>query len=472
VLATQLGQQFEQMLEDRGISPADIATLRLAMPSLSVVPDDGPSAEGWLAVCEGRVSNGTFVVMDPPGLTDVLTDLDWFSNNVGDEVERSASELRDQVFASWGPPFPAKPAAWTDDRLRYEVELATELPGTSSPRKFDVHLGADGQLDWYALDDAGAATGLPSPVPPQPQLTVGMLPAHVRFKGMPARRFWDLEHSGTDFGKVDADTRDLARLVVLDFMLLQSNDWYLIPFDQPVGSLSQLQHLVVHDVFGGETLIPNANQIDEGWALFATTIPGGPPATYSVLAPTLGSARQTGALLEDVRFKRDEMANMTWAIEHQTANGLGRPMLGHERSFSGFAGTPSPPGVPPENAPPVRYQVQTEVPPHWIPFLPVKDTGLGEVVLEKGLMVRPDGATYAPIQPRGRLLNPVGLTGRQRVREEEVPRGGARIRRMVCRARGPDGSTHLWVERRRSIAQGEANSGLKFDIALPNAEEP
>ena len=38
----------------------------------------------------------------------------------------------------------------------------------------------------------------------------------------------------------------------------------------------------------------------------------------------------------------------------------------------------------------------------------------------------------------------------------------------MTRSRWLDGTTHLWVSRRRLAGAGEAQSGLRFDSALPN----
>jgi hypothetical protein len=48
--------------------------------------------------------------------------------------------------------------------------------------------------------------------------------------------------------------------------------------------------------------------------------------------------------------------------------------------------------------------------------------------------------------------------------EEEVPRSGARITRAWQLARWIDGSTHLWIGRRKQPGRGEGSSGLRFDV--------
>jgi hypothetical protein len=45
----------------------------------------------------------------------------------------------------------------------------------------------------------------------------------------------DFEQATTDVGDIRADTRDIAKLLFIDFVLLQGNDWFVLPLEQPVG---------------------------------------------------------------------------------------------------------------------------------------------------------------------------------------------------------------------------------------------
>jgi hypothetical protein len=47
--------------------------------------------------------------------------------------------------------------------------------------------------------------------------------------------------------------------------------------------------------------------------------------------------------------------------------------------------------------------------------------------------------------------------------EEEVPREGVRVTRSYQFTRWIDGSSHLWVGRRKDVGRGEGSSGLRFD---------
>jgi hypothetical protein len=51
-----------------------------------------------------------------------------------------------------------------------------------------------------------------------------------------------------------------------------------------------------------------------------------------------------------------------------------------------------------------------------------------------------------------------------RLFEEEVPRGGARVLRRFEHTRWVDGSTFLWLARRKQAGAGEGSSGLRFDL--------
>jgi hypothetical protein len=292
-----------------------------------------------------------------------------------------------------------------------------------------------------------------------------VLPAHVRFTGMPNHRWWDFEPGTTDFGAVEADRTDLARMLVVDFMLIAGNDWFEAPLPLPVGTLCQIDALVVHDVFGGATLVPRADTLDrpQRWSMFSTTSPSG-TAPFFILPPGAGPGVQPGHAIEEVRFIRDEMANMVWAIEQLLEGALGQALPGQERAQAAAAiaaGTP----VPAQSAA-LRYLLETLVPENWIPFLPVAiDPALGDVALERAAVIRarPDGSLFA-VPPRGRILQPPGIAP-YRVREEEVTRSGTRISRVPMRTRWIDGSTHTWIARRRNVGAGEGWSGLRYDLA-------
>ncbi len=392
-----------------------------------------------------------------------------------DAVRGALRTLIEWVEEVWGGFGASDVPAWKPERLEYRVSLVAAAP-TGNAAVIDVEPDGGGDFAWQSLSiAAGASAGVSVPADAVQSVTRSAIPGHVRFRGMPNHRWWDFENGQMDFGSIAPDKRDLVKLVVMDFMLVQGNDWFLLPLELETGSLCRIDRLAVHDVFGGTTEVERADEstpaTGQRWTRFSTSEPGAPDglANFFVLPPNAGPVAQDGIVVEDVRFLRDEMANMAWAVDFTTENGLGAPWPGHERDLAvnpqsqpGTAGTPE--GA---EGPPLRYQLQTRVPEHWIPLLPVAiDAANGEIALERGVMLRPV-VEPTPVLPTGRILQPSALTGRAyRIREEEVPREGVRVSRVVCRTRGSDGATYLWIARRKQIGRGEGSSGLRFDVAV------
>jgi len=83
------------------------------------------------------------------------------------------------------------------------------------------------------------------------------------------------------------------------------------------------------------------------------------------------------------------------------------------------------------------------------------------VRLVRGAVLKPGGSQQI-VRSQGRILNPDSRAPLA-FYEEEVPREGARVTRSYQFARWLDGSTHLWMGRRKQVGRGEGSSGLCFD---------
>ena len=472
----ELGQEFEALLRENGA--ADLCpTFRQAYP-LQWPPDADPARREdydndqettrFLSVCQGRALDGFSLYQS----------IQKAQGGIPAEVPQAAAAAPAiTAFLAWvadvfGAIGTDDSPCWKPDRLEYEAEVLATGP-TGSAVVLSTHPDRDGNFDWFAYDLKKGA----EPALPQSKIvreTVVTQPIHVRFKGMPNARWWDFESSVTDFGTIDPQKRDLAKLMVIDFMVLHGNDWYQVPLHQDLGTIRWLDYLMVHDVFGGTTAIPRADarKASEAdfWTMFSTAAEDDPTgvAGFLVLPPTAASAIQESDALEEVRFVRDEMHDMVFAIEHATENGIGEPWLGHERSVVAKPGQTSQ-GKPADGKPPLRYQLQTTVPKNWIPFVAVALDALAErFVLERAAMLQDENKL--PAEPFGRILRPPGMNPYQ-VEEQEVPRTGVRITRVANRSRWTNGTTHLWVARRKGPGAGEANSGLRYDLAQPNNGE-
>jgi hypothetical protein len=69
------------------------------------------------------------------------------------------------------------------------------------------------------------AAGDPAPAPAE----LSVLPAGLRFPGMPAPRMFEFEDGAVDFGSVDAAPDDLGRLLLAEFALVYGNDFFQVP---------------------------------------------------------------------------------------------------------------------------------------------------------------------------------------------------------------------------------------------------
>lgn len=147
-------------------------------------------------------------------------------------------------------------STWNPERLAHEVAVSADTPDGGRAR-LDAYPGRDGSFDWYALDERAIEEGAEeSPI----ERIHGVLPTNLRFPGMPHARWWQMQDRVADFGEIQPELAEPAKMVLMDFMFVQGNDWFVVPFSQDAGSLCRIDRLLVHDVFGGRTLIDRADR--------------------------------------------------------------------------------------------------------------------------------------------------------------------------------------------------------------------
>jgi hypothetical protein len=480
-LRVELGQLAESLIAEAGFV-AHVPKLRgaypLEVPDEDAVARNPDGAEARFArVVGGRCCDGFQLHQDlvaagpslPGALSVAPNDIPPADRGA---VRAALGELIGYVQRLYGDLGDADAPAWRAERLEYDLDVVAR-DGAGQVLTYDAEPSSDGSFDWYAFDVAATRAATPEEGPAAVvSTTLSVMPTHVRFRGMPNHRWWDFESSLTDFGAVEPQTRDLGRLLVIDFMTVAANDWFVAPLTMPVGSLCEIDLVLVHDVFGGRTIVPRANDLSgdptRRWAMFASTSPRGDVRQFMV-PPAAATGVLQGDAIEEVRFLRDEMANMVWGIEHRLQGGTGEPIAGHER---GVAHGEVDETLPEAGGPQLRYQLETLVPEHWIPMLPVAiDPVNGDIALERGVIVRArDDGTLFTLPPRGRVLNPTGAVP-YRVREEEVTRAGTRVTRVPCRTRWIGGETYVWISRRKTAGSGEGASGLKYDLARFDRQE-
>jgi hypothetical protein len=435
----ELGQVLENLI-DQMVGPAAQAAsakslLRTRYP-LPVTPDQSLSVFAG-SVIDGAALQADLVLGRAPSL-DPATD---------PSLKPVFSAFSAWVADVLGELGTTAPAQWNASTIDYSLSFPATLPdGRSVTLTAEPDRSMD--LDWYSFDIAQAnASGTAAPL-----VSTSVIPGHVRFRGMPNSRFWDFESSKTEFGNIIADVPDAGRLLFLDFMLIHGVGWFIVPLDVPVGSLCQIASLTLHDVFDGTIAIPWADAAlgpagvrSTFFSLSDRTTGGVAGALFT--APSCSSARQTSAPVEDVRLFRDDAAEVVWAVEETAPDASGYPTPGYERGTA-----QSPPRLPI-----LRYQLQTPVPPAWFPFLP-QESG--------GSLVDFVAATIAggSNQPWGRIIPSLPASGSAGIPEQAIPRAGLRLQRTYCRTRWNDGTTYLWMARRRQLGSRGPASGLKYDL--------
>src|SRR5207245_2897160 len=200
---------------------------------------------------------------------------------------------------------PDHDSSWESQRLNYEFGLGSPAPDENILLSDPEFPG--GHLDWYSFS---LLYGRPNPItqanPAQVTLmTFDFLPNHVTFRGMPDARWWNFEDSVTDFGQLDVEHVDLAKLLVMEFALVFGNDWFLAPVPisvgvsgangAPQGTLSRVTPLVVTDTFGTRTVIRPAEQTQVAlgaspWSMFKLA-GNGMSSEHILMAPTRGVVR-------------------------------------------------------------------------------------------------------------------------------------------------------------------------------------
>jgi len=377
------------------------------------------------------------------------------------EVDGTINDWLAQHDTLFTLPQPNAPDAWNPERLEYAFSIGgapgnEEIPLTAAQY-------AEGHLDWHSVDydpeiNLGAAADKAST-----SLVRAVIPAPVTFRGAPAQRFWEMEDRAIDYGLLPAGPGDIPHLMLSEFASSFGNEWYVIPIDLDVGTLTKTRSLVITDSFGVQTLIAPVNDPAKpvtGWSMFELsgiqrkdTPDLRPRSNLLFLAPSLLKTIDSRPL-EEVLFMRDEMANMAWAVEHVVQGAIENRLEPGAVPDAPQTTLPTPSGLP-------RYRLATDVPVNWTPLLPQRVADPPSLRLVRAAMLAPDG-TNAIRHAQGELLNAaVNL----RLFDEEVPREGVKVTRQFERTRWIGGSTLLWVGLRKQVGRGEGSSALRFDEA-------
>ena len=253
-------------------------------------------------------------------------------NNASDDITNTDPEMsslnalgitfRDWFRSAYYQPEDEKNNAWLPDRLEYMFECSSTADNEQKLIKAEEYY--QGNLDWYVfnivreqVNDRGQE---------ERSNVSTFIPAHVQFEGMPDTRWWKFEDGKTNLGDIKPSTTDLSKLLLMEFGLIFANDWFIVPFTLPVGSLANVEGLTVSNNFGETIWIQpseDAGADDTVWSMFK--LASQRQDNTLLLAPAAMKVHE-GDALEEIMLIRDEMSNMVWGIETRVpgSTGIGR----------------------------------------------------------------------------------------------------------------------------------------------------
>lgn len=417
------------------------------------------------------------------------------------------NQWKEWILKNWNIPADENNKAWVQQKMEYDFDVSVD----ESQNQISL-LHADGyhhgHLDWFSFDVGETKR----PVKPgEPVLSneisreiKSLIPTQASFQGMPNARWWELEDSRVDPGNIKANDTDVVAVLISQFALQYSNDWLMIPYDVPVGSMAEVEGIVVTDTFGDKTFVEPAHKHYQNswkeWSMYSLTVrangTNAPGIEQRLFIPPAAVKVIQSEPVEQIKFIRDEMANMVWGIERIVPDGMGSGTDGYECATGMEAlyrqmiesqspivedeipvetGASPEPHVAKTTGPQLKYTLGNTVTENWIPFIPVHINGSNrEIQLQRASMPRvTEVKPPHQIRPRTLMLRE-GIDDMDNqsypffIFEEEVPRAGATVIGNFQRTRWYNGKVVTWFGRQKSTGRGEGSSGLRFDFISDN----
>ncbi len=387
----------------------------------------------------------------------------WYTGNTDIDASDYPTLLQVQnAFLNWFAELYQQPeqdqSAWQTSRLEYSFSLNARHEKKGA-RKLIADQYTGGHLDWDSFDQKNAPRKRNLGNLPAPGTHLqSFIPAPLKFSGMAHPRLWQLENNRVNFGKIEASTTSVMNILLAEYGLRYSNDWFVLPYELPLNTVCQIEGILLKDVFGQNIYIkPAIEDPETRWqefAMFHQTERDNASRNKSIfyLPPALANTLESEDL-ERVNFIRDEMSNMVWAIEQvlQSEAGTGR-QIAQTR-------LPQPPFEPVGSDARIRYTLGNPVPNNWIPFIPVhKPVPAGqlprEIRLQRARMPQSPG-------PASQLLNreqPVYF-----IEDNEISKAAVIVSRRFQRTRWINGKTLLWAGLRKKTGRGEGSANLHYD---------
>ncbi len=431
-LRTEAGLQFVRMLRAAGM---DGRVGFWAGESPFVRPETDMDAEtrDWFDMVDGRVPDGAAL----PRV--IRARLAPASSPPIDTNE--ARVLR--AWIAWAATrfdqAPSGPSTWDPEHVEYAFTASGT--GADGEAVLVAPEYVEGQLEWYDFEHGIGTLGATDTATARRAFRI---PAPLDFAGMPNPRFWTFENPGVRFDQMELLSNpekppSPATLMVLDFALSYSDDWFLIPIALDAWTIYETTAVAITDVFGDTTL---ANPPEGRWNMFRLDRHDSESLSPLFIAASPADTID-GPPLEEVHLLADEVANVAWAVERLTPHPLGesrevppQPVTSPATAPSGLTWTLTPPS-PSGN---------------WFPLLPMS---IGRLALGSLWNAR-------TLKPAGRVL--ADLRAPRLLHQEEVPPEGAQIIRRWQSARAIDGSLHFWIGRSKTPRRTDIAPAIRFDV--------
>ncbi len=211
--------------------------------------------------------------------------------------------------------------AWNSESLAYSFGVET----AAHKLKATDYFGKG--LDWFHFDVAAVS----APASPPATTERRIVPTALQFRGMPHPRWWRFEDGDADFERPDDPEPNILATLLPEFVVIDSNNWYLVPLKQTAGTVREIVTLQVVDGFGVVTEIGPSER--STWRMFSMS---GESATANngalLFVPNIALDVLDNDQLEEIVVLRDEDANLVWAVEREYPGPDGEAVLNGDRA--------------------------------------------------------------------------------------------------------------------------------------------
>ena len=421
-LRTEAGLQFVRMLRAAGMD-ARVAFWIAESPFVRPDTDIDPETQDWFDMIGGRVPDGAALRRVIPAKL--------APTNTPPIDANEAKVLR--AWVAWAAArfdrAASGPSTWDPEHVEYAFTASGM--GATSEAVLVAPEYVEGRLEWYDFEHGAGTLGATGTATTRRAFRI---PAPLDFAGMPNPRFWTFENPGVRFDQLEllSDPEkppSPATLMVLDFALSYSDDWFLVPIALDAWAIYETTAVTITDVFGDTTL---AHPPEGRWNMFRLDRHDADGLSPLFIAASPAETID-GPPLEEVHLLADEVANVAWAVERLTPHPLGGSREAPPQPVTLPVTPPSPPG-------------------NWFPLLPMS---IGRLALGSLWNAR-------TVKPAGRVL--ADLRAPRLLHQEEVPPEGAQIVRRWQSARAIDGSLHFWIGRSKTPRRTDIAPAIRFDV--------